>query len=409
MQRIDYWVGIPTCLLLSLVDLVARLFGGNSTPKRPIKRILCIELSEMGSAILAYPMMRRAIDTHDGAECHFLIFRRNVESVEMLNLLPRNNIHVIEDTNFIGFLLSALQTISKLRALRFDAILDLELFSRCTAILSFLIGAPRKVGFHNYEEEGLFRGTFFTHRVWYNPHYHISQNFMALLESLRADETNPPLVKLAIRKEGLKLPRLSRPEESAHATRAIKALAPNFNSRTKLVLLNPDPGLLALRGWPVESYRELAHRLLSEDADVLIGVVGLARSSSYYTAITNGAPDGARCLDLCGTMNTLVDLLGLFEISSLLITNDSGPAHLAPLVQLPSVVLFGPESPSRYAPLGDTTTTLYAGLACSPCFSAQNHRKSVCRDNRCLQEISVEEVLMVARRALQASDTRGAD
>ena len=99
-------------------------------------------------------------------------------------------------------------------------------------------------------------------------------------------------------------------------------------------------------------------------------------------------------------METLHDLLGLLDIGSALVTNDSGPAHLAPLVRLPSVVFFGPETPNRYAPLGHTTTCLYAGLACSPCFSAQNHRRSVCQNNRCLQAISVAEALVAVRLAL---------
>ena len=104
-------------------------------------------------------------------------------------------------------------------------------------------------------------------------------------------------------------------------------------------------------------------------------------------------------------METLHDLLGLLDVASALVTNDSGPAHLAPLVDLPSVVLFGPETPNRYAPLGNTTTSLYAGLACSPCFSAQNHRRSVCQNNRCLQAITVDETLNAALAALENSKT----
>jgi ADP-heptose:LPS heptosyltransferase len=407
MQRIDYWLGIPLCLLVSLVDVITKWVAKRRSPKAPLKKILCIELSEMGSAILAYPMMRKALDTYPGSECHFLIFRRNIESVEMLQILPAEHIHVIEDTNLFSFAISAIKTLFKLRRIGFDATLDLELFSRCTALISFAVGAPQKVGFHNYTEEGLYRGTFFTHRVLYNPHYHISQNFMALLESLHTDPLEHPLVKIAIPTEGLRLPCLTNLEEAAHARRVMQASFPPFNERHKLILINPDPGLLALRGWPLQSYRELAHRLLAEDKDVVIGIVGLSRSSHYYTAISDGAPDGARCVNLCGAMDTLHDLLGLFEIANVLITNDSGPAHLAPLVNLHSVVLFGPETPNRYAPLGSTSTSLYAKLACSPCFSAQNHRRSVCTNNRCMQAITVSETLEAVNGAMRASLSRG--
>ncbi len=400
MQRIDYWFGIPLCILFSIMDYLGKLLGRREPANSPLKKILCIELSEMGSAILAYPMMRRALDTYPGLECHFLIFRRNVESVEMLNLLPSERIHVIEDNNLYSFTLSTLTTLIRLRRLGFDATLDLELFSRCTALISFLVGARHKVGFHNYTEEGLYRGTFFTHRVWYNPHYHISQNFVALLEALRADPNERPLVKIAIKREGLTLPRLTVKEEAAHALRVIQAHIPEFATPKRLLLFNPDPGLLALRGWPVESYRELGDRLLAEDSSLYVGIIGLERSSRYHSAIVQNSRHPDRFINLCGTMETLHDLLGLLDVAAALVTNDSGPAHLAPLVNLPSVVLFGPETPNRYSPLGHTTTSLYAGLACSPCFSAQNHRRSVCQNNRCLQAISVEEALVAVQEAL---------
>jgi ADP-heptose:LPS heptosyltransferase len=404
MQRIDYWFGIPLCLLFSIVDYFSKLLVGGTPANTPLKKILCVELSEMGSAILAYPMMRKALDTYPDLECHFLIFRRNVESVEMLDLLPSERIHVIEDTNLFTFTCSSISTLIKLRRLGFDAILDLELFSRCTALISFLVGATHKVGFHNYTEEGLYLGTFFTHRVWYNPHYHISQNFVALLEALRTDPTEPPLVKIAIKKEGLTLPRLTVKKEAAHALRVVQASIPGFASPKRLILFNPDPGLLALRGWPIESYRELGDRLLAEDSNLYVGIIGLERSSRYFDLIVQDSPHPDRFINLCGTMETLHDLLGLLDIASTLITNDSGPAHLAPLVGLPSVVFFGPETPNRYKPLGHTTTSLYAGLACSPCFSAQNHRRSVCQNNRCLQAISVDEALVATRAALAEGD-----
>jgi ADP-heptose:LPS heptosyltransferase len=74
-----------------------------------------------------------------------------------------------------------------------------------------------------------------------------------------------------------------------------------------------------------------------------------------------------------------------------MVTNDSGPAHFAAAAGLPTIVLFGPETPKLYQPLGNSRA-IYAGLACSPCVSAHNHRKTACTDNVCMQAITVEEV-----------------
>jgi hypothetical protein len=62
-------------------------------------------------------------------------------------------------------------------------------------------------------------------------------------------------------------------------------------------------------------------------------------------------------------------------------------------------VLFGPETPDLYRPLGNSKV-IYAGLACSPCVSATNHRKSACIDNVCMRAISVEQVLRAVNQVL---------
>jgi len=99
-------------------------------------------------------------------------------------------------------------------------------------------------------------------------------------------------------------------------------------------------------------------------------------------------------------MTSLDELLALHSMSDLLITNDSGPAHFASLVRLPTLVLFGPETPRLYAPLGRSTVCLSAGFACSPCISVYNGKKSPCDDNLCLKAITVGEVYQAAVTAL---------
>ena len=105
-----------------------------------------------------------------------------------------------------------------------------------------------------------------------------------------------------------------------------------------------------------------------------------------------------RCLNFAG-MTSLAELTALYAVSSFMLTNDSGPAHFASVTDMPIFVLFGPETPAIYGPLGNMTP-IYAGLACSPCVSATNHRKSACNDNVCLQVITVEQVFQILRPVL---------
>jgi ADP-heptose:LPS heptosyltransferase len=73
------------------------------------------------------------------------------------------------------------------------------------------------------------------------------------------------------------------------------------------------------------------------------------------------------------------------------VTNDSGPAHFASVTEMPTIVLFGPDPADLYGSLG-YTEAISAGLACSPCVSAANHRKTACRDPICMRAISPERV-----------------
>jgi hypothetical protein len=67
---------------------------------------------------------------------------------------------------------------------------------------------------------------------------------------------------------------------------------------------------------------------------------------------------------------------------------------------MPTFVIFGPETPALYGSLGKSTP-IYAGLACSPCVSASNQRKTACRDNICLQIIKPERVFAAMKGELE--------
>ena len=99
------------------------------------------------------------------------------------------------------------------------------------------------------------------------------------------------------------------------------------------------------------------------------------------------AGDAGRVICMAGR-TSLRELIVLYTLADLLVTNDSGPGHFASLTDLPTLVLFGPETPALFAPLGKATHVMTANLACSPCVNAMNHRFSPCNDNVCMQELA---------------------
>jgi len=107
---------------------------------------------------------------------------------------------------------------------------------------------------------------------------------------------------------------------------------------------------------------------------------------------------------MTGFTRSLRDLLVVFDMSRLLLTNDGGPGHFAGLVSLPSIILYGPETPVLYGALNKKAVNMFAGWACSPCLTAYNHRNSPCNGNNlCLQSIKPEMVLEKAFEILNYS------
>jgi ADP-heptose:LPS heptosyltransferase len=147
-----------------------------------------------------------------------------------------------------------------------------------------------------------------------------------------------------------------------------------------------------------ERYIELVRRILAAHDDVLVLITGAAgeRDQAEHMA-AQCAND--RCVAFAGHTK-LTELPALYELASLIVSNDSGPAHFAAASALPTIVLFGPETPTHYGPLGKPIV-LYAGLACSPCVSVYNSRKSACTDNVCMQAITVEQVFAAVESVLK--------
>ena len=400
MRHIDYWVGVPACYLVSLwIKLRDAVVP---RPRDHKGRVLFIELSEMGSTILAAPAIQRAIHRSarlSGKEPCFVIFEKNVQSLKLLGLFKEENICTIRESSIPSMLADIVRFMRFCREREVDTTIDLELYARISSILAMISGARTRVGFDNYLGEGLHRGSHLTHRVNYSTYYHMSQNFMALVEALEGDGTEVPCPKqyVPVPEPAVCAPRT---EESYEHVRQQLAARIELDGDARVVVLNHDAGkLLPIRTWPVERWARLAKELIEADhrtVVLLMGIPDCAESARTIEAEVNHP----RLVNFVGCTRHLTDVINLFHQAELLITNDSGPAHFATLTDIASISLFGPETPRMYGPLGERRVNVYKELACSPCLTAANHRNSPCQDNVCLQQITVEEVRDHALRLL---------
>lgn len=390
MRLMDKWFGVPLCFVMSCLSAGGRLRRKQQS-RRPLHKILFIQLSEMGSAVSAYSALRKARQLFPHAELYYLIFEEMQESIRLLTVIPEENILAVSSRTLSAFVADSLKVIRSVRTMKIDAVVDLELFSRTSILFSYLFGAPIRAGFYRFHLEGLYRGSLQTHRVIYNHLNHISVNFLSLVYALQEKGGREPLTKVPVNKGDIIIPKLSpSPEDKQRTMRRLQRLCPDVSAERQIVLLNPNGStLLPLRRWPMDRYIELARRLLANPA-VYVVVTGTA-SERTDAAYLCDAVQSNRCINFAGH-TSMRELIDLYAIATLMVSNDSGPPNFASLTDLPVLVFFGPETPQCYRPLGERVEVLYADYFCSPCVSAYNHRKSACTDNRCLQAITVEEV-----------------
>lgn len=381
-RKIDYWLGIPACFFFSLLSRIIRIFKRPKQHKP--RKIIFIELSEIGSAVLSYPALKEVKKTYPQASIYFWIFEENRKGIELLDIISRERIITIRSNSLRVFLKDFLKSLWLIHKEKIDTAVDMELFSRFSALLAYFSLAQIRVGFDRYAQEGLYRGNLHTHKVIYNPYLHISGNFVSLVKAI-SKTSEYPLLKEEVKNQDFCLPQIKISRKNKDS---ILEKIKNFSSSTNLikqkVIIRYDfIDQVGVRLWPESSYLQLIDRL-SAQRDILPIAIG-----KQYRKVC--LADQSKCINLTG-LNSLEELLALFSISDLLVSHDGGIIHLASLTEIKIIALFGPESPYLYSPLGKTKKVFYKKFRCSPCLSAYNHRSSFCRDNRCMQAIGVDEV-----------------
>jgi ADP-heptose:LPS heptosyltransferase len=404
MRRIDYYLGVPLCFMGTIVlrffSLLFHLLPSRGK-KAPCRNILFIGLSETGSTILADPSMMKIQDALN-VNLYFASFEKNSPVLELLGTIPRKNIFKIRDSGIVALVRDASRFFFWTREMHIDTVIDLELFSRFTALLTGFSGAVRTVGFHAFYNEGLYRGGFLTHKVAYNSHQHMSKNFIALVNALLSEKKEVPYSKTVIADSEIKLRKITVSEQAKISMLGkVTKVFPRFDEQHhKVVLFNTNASdLVPLRRWPKEYFIALAELILGEHPRVIILLPGVDYEYSWNDSIVRTLKSD-RCVNFAGK-TVIAELPALYAVSEFMVSNDSGPAHFASVTSMPAFVLFGPETPALYGPLG-TMTPIYAELACSPCVSAANHRKSACNDNVCLQVITPEMVFDIIKPSLDA-------
>ncbi|MCB9899333.1 MAG: glycosyltransferase family 9 protein [Planctomycetes bacterium] len=387
-------MGLPLCGLAFLLGLPARVLRrlfrrpDDATPAADVRRVLVIKFLGLGSVLLATPMLERLRRRHPGVHVTFLTF---AGQAPLVGRLPNvDEVLVVPRTDPVRLFAAVPGLLWRLRRARFDVVIDLEFYSRLSNLVSWGSGARRRIGFF---VRARWRGSLLTDPVYFNPTRPYGEAVLALLRPLGLfDEREPgpaaPLVP----------PLVSSAEHEDAWTRLVTLGVP---SRGTIVVVNPNASDLCVeRRWPAERFGALVKRFAREVAHVdrFVFIGAPADAPAVAEVLRSVDPSMLpRCLDLSGR-TTLVELMVLLTRASLLISNDSGPMHLAAALSLPTISFFGPETPALYGPVGARHLVFYAGHWCSPCLSVYNAKIAMCNgENECMRRIGLDDVISRSR------------
>ena len=409
IRFLDYWLGIPACAILSLVRRV--LPDRQAVPQR----ILFLKFIEQGATVLAQDAIRRATNAVGRDNLYFCVFESNRAILDVLGTVPAANIICIRDKGLPTFVIDFLNAVIAVRRRRIDTVIDMEFFSRASAIFTFLTGAAIRAGLHRFTGELPYRGDLMTHRVQYLPHLHISLQYSVLVEAAWHDPRELPMLKIPFSTIGSRPsppPRFIPDTSELQGMRERIGLSPVALAKgdAPIVVLNPNASdLLPLRKWQTEKFRALAERILATYPSARIVLTGAPSEREGAETLCREL-GSARVISMAG-QTSLRELLTLYTVADVLVTNDSGPGHFSALTPIRAIVLFGPETPRLFGPLTPAATVIWKELACSPCVSVFNHRLSPCTNNVCMQSITVDEVFQAVEDAirLKADTTSAAD
>lgn len=343
-------------------------------------KILILKPSSLGDVVQAIPVLRLLKRHHPESRIHWWIDSHLAPLLEV-------------DPDLDGLILfdrrrwaspkhwgEAYRSLATIRQHRFDLVLDLQALAR-SGVVAWLAGAGRVVGLDDrregapaWHDVSIARRGWATHAVdWY-------------LDAVRA-------LGVPVRWDFDWLP--ARPDVRA-GIRARWSV-----EGWRWVLLQPGARWDNKR-WPAEHFGELVRTLSATGGpDLRFGVLGSPSERPLADRICAVAPD--RCENLAG-QTSLPEMVEWLRSASLLVTNDSGPMHVAAALGRPVIGLFGPTEPSRTGPYGQLREVLRFPLPCAPCLK---DRCAFERPMECLRAISPALVSQRVLARIEAARTSG--
>ena len=321
-------------------------------------KILIREANWLGDAVMTIPSL---IALHNRFPDAQMTIAAKESVIPLFGLLPWE----ISLFNFSG-----VKSWTGLRKENFDLAVIFPNSFR-SALEAFLSGAKRRIG---YGAGG--RSLFLTERASIDKgKIHQADYYYNLLEPIGI-KGNMPRPELAIKEKDKEQILLWLKEKEV-------------DTGQPLIVISPGASYGDAKCWPEESFAALIQKLNGLGEILFVGTKKDAPRIEKIISLSK-----VKAFNLAGE-TSLLRLAGLFSVSKLVVSNDNGAMHLAALLGVNVICLFGPTDPLRTAPIADKALILRDKVDCSPC------KKRACSDKKCFHEITVDRVYNAAIRAME--------
>lgn len=359
-------------LLAYCVNLTARALGFilniNHSLERSFTTIVISKYAGLGSIIQATPLIQTLRKNYPQAK---LIFITTSGNAALMKHIPEiDELILVSDKNIWSIMRSSVETMLKLWRIKPELYFDLEFYSNYSGIMTTLSKATNRFGFYNPEKA--YRKGIYNYLVPFSVDVPISETYLQFADLLKCGHKVSQL-------------KIELPLTGSEFKTKIR-----LTEGEKYIVVNPNASDLRLeRRWPKKSFTDVLAFLLTHYPSHKVVLIGNKTEAEYVNEIALTFEKDLNLIDSSGRL-TLSELILLIAGADLMLTNDTGPMHIAFALNIKTISLFGPCSPEQYGAIRNGIT-FYKKVDCSPCVHA--FLIPPCKGNNiCMKNISVTEV-----------------
>jgi heptosyltransferase-1 len=331
-------------------------------PSKDRPKFLIIKPSSLGDVIHSLPFLNAVKAGFPGASVHWVIAKGLEGILEAHPMIDKLWVINKDAWKKIGNLKVTVNELKELfrnmKKERYDIAFDLQGLLR-SGVITSATGAPVRVGFEEAREGSSF---FYTHKIKGGKGIHAVDRYLKMADFVGCDISNvvfpfPP-------------------------GRPISPSIPVSLSSGGYAVIVPGARWKTKR-WPAEKFGSLACRLPLKT--IIVGGENDKDIADEIVALSNG-----RATSLAGRTD-LMELTEVMKHARFIVSNDSGPMHIAAALGVPVFAIFGPTDPGKTGPYGKGHTVIRENISCAPCF------RRTCKDLKCMNGMSAEKVYRIIR------------